>query len=399
MIFLLTISTFFYSFGSSYIPSITFFLPFYLRFTNFKTYINSIIPLTALVSFFLAIIINPTISYTVLLKSIFICFIYPISFTFGNYLSKTLNRLRIKDINKFMIYSSFFLTLISLNRFLHYEASAIGRTFFGLAILFYYIILENNIKLKFSIISILFLVLLIIFFTIHSSLTGYMLLLGSIITFLFLSLFNFFFKDKMKIKKSFFKLLILFLGFLFILYIGIDNFEILNSRRINNFLNLFKALRNIDPDILFSLGGGRFLATSSAYLDFFQQPFNFSNLLADLPTISRDNSYLEGLINYSGLQEEYFTSRRAGAYIPWLLFNLRIFALPYLIHIFYIFNKIIKNLNNNEDIRYKFILSGFGFYFVYTCFISSPTSLCLPWIIFSFINSNIILKRTYNQNF
>ena len=391
MIILLALGSFFYAIAGSYVPSIIFYLPFYLKNLTLNKYINSVLPLTILISLLLAIIINNDISYIVALKTTILCLIYPISFNFGNYLSEKIEIYSRARINKYLIFSNFLLLVIFVSKIFYYEPSAIARTYVGAALLFYFITLEKKIKLKISTPFILFIVLSFIALLINNSLTLYLYILGGLVTFFSIRIINIIKLSSLRINKKLlwvFIYMIIFLAFFLLLNY---QFNLISERRFNNFINLWKAINSFDKTLLLSLGGGRFLITYTQYSDFFSNPLDFSSFFLDPPIIKSNNEYLPSLIKYSGLNKGVFLVKRGGALVPFLLFNLRILAIPFLSHIGIVFLRLQKFFKNKFDLRYKIFFSFLIFYIVYTGFISSPTSLCLPWIIFGFVNSRVSL--------
>ncbi len=397
MTFVIVLSLFFYAFNLIYIPSIVFYIPFYLKSLNFSKYINSVLPITVFTSLLIAVFIHRNISYLVALKTFFLCLLYPLSFNFGNYLSNIIDKFSINQIKKFFIYSNIFLILIFLNKTFFYEPSAVSRTFMGASLLFYLIILEKNLKSRISNWSFLFLITSILALLINNSLTLYLFLLGGFITFFVIRIFNSVTLFSKKINKKVIRIFIYMFFLILFLFLGLTQFDLISERRLNNLYSLWKSLSTLDTRLLLSLGGGRFLASYSAYNDFFSNPFDFSKFFLDLPVINDNNEYLGSLVKYSGLEDYFFTNKRAGAYIPFLLFNLRIIAIPYLLHIGVVFIRLVKFFKQMIDIRYKVFFAFFFFYWFYSVFITSPTSFCLPWILFGFIYSRILLRSNNNQ--
>ena len=392
MNFLVILSLFFYAFNLVYIPSVVFYLPFYLKNINFGKYTNSVLPLTVFTSLLIAVFIHSSISYLVALKTFFLCLLYPISFNFGNYLSNRFDKLTTNQINKFFIYSNVFLIFIFLNKTFFYEPSAVSRTYMGASLLFSLIIIEKNLNSRSLIILFPFFITSIFALLINNSLTLYLFLLGGFITFFVIRIYNSATIFSKRISKKIIKIFIYMIILILFLSLFITQFELISERRLNNLYSLWKSLRTLDTSLLLSLGGGRFLAAYSAYKDFFSQPFDFSKFFLDLPVINQNNEYLGSLVKYSGLEDYFFTNKRAGAYVPFLLFNLRVLALPYLLHIVFVFVKLVNFFKEIIDIRYKIFFAFFFFYWFYSVFVTSPTSFCLPWILYGFIYSRILLR-------
>ena len=132
------------------------------------------------------------------------------------------------------------------------------------------------------------------------------------------------------------------------------------------------------------ISGGRFLATYSGFRGFLDSPFDLSSILLDKPSISANSEFFSNLLTYSGLGEEYLTSRRPTSLVSWLLFNLKVLALPIFSHIIFNMGNLISLIIKEKDTRF-FIFYAFSFsYILMVGFIASQPSLCIPWIILGF---------------
>lgn len=389
MSLILVLSSFFYAipYAIAYFPSIIFYLPFYFLDINIKRDGINLLVIISTIVFFISILLGfNSIPIFNIVKSYLISLVYPISFFLGKYIN--LKKFKHNNfVENYLIFSIIFLSLNLLDKAFYYEPSSVARAYFGAFLIFYFISIRLKLRgyLKKIIIGSCFFILIRVLDL--GSLSFIALLLFSIITYILISFIKLILTIiKNRINKKSLKNILIFSFSLTLIFILIFNFNIIDTRRTRALLVLFEFLKNTNLNELMSISGGRFLSTYLGYESFFREPLNFSYLFADKPSVRIDSNFLDSLSS-SGLGVSFLTTRRPSSLISWILFNMRIFGIPIIIHILYrIFNlfKICLNEKNNKYlIFYSFSLS----YILLIGFTASQVSLCLPWIILGICDS------------
>lgn len=384
----LVFSCFFYSLPTTYyyLPSIVFYIPFYLsNIINQDNKLNFLIFLST-VYLFIALIINiDDIQLFTLLKSFILTIIYPVAFALGSYL-----KVRLKDykfLYKFIPYSFLLLFLIQTTPLLYYEPSAAARQYFGSFLLFYYILINFKTSPRLKKIIILFMVFMVLRIFSMGSLTFLAIFALSLILTLFTVSFKLIYPIKLKIRKSYLKLTLTTLFLISIIIISIYQFQIIDVRRLRAFEMIINFFQSLNFNIIMSISGGRFLSTFAGLQEFINAPFDLSDIFLDKPSISTDNPYYESLLNYSGLGEEYLTARRPNSLVSWLLFNLKILAIPIISHIIFNLKKLIILIFKEKNIKFLIFYTTSFTYILVIGFLTSQPSLCIPWILLGLCSS------------
>ena len=387
MIFLV-LSCFFYALPNAlYIPSILFYFPFYFsKIFSYDKKLNLLIFIAAISLLFSVIINLEDIRAFTLLKSFIISILYPISFALGIYLRNKFNNY--KFLNKFILYSFLVLIFIQTSNLFFYEPSAAARQYFGSFLLFYFILINYSLTRNFKRIIVLFMIIMSLRILSMGSLSFLVIILFSLVLTIFFITTKIICSLTLKINKSYLKLIFLSLFLISIFFIAIYQFNIIALRRLNALNAIIDFLGSFDLDLIMTISGGRFLATFSGFEEFFNSPFDLSNILLDKPSISADSPFFDNLLSYSGLGEEYLTSKRPTSLVSWLLFNQRILSLPIISHIIFYFFKLTKLIFKEKDIKFVTFYSSTFSYILLVGFIASQPSLCIPWILLGFCSNS-----------